>query len=285
MSADRASRRTQWLYLGAAIAGLCAALTSALGLFTPDPDLGGAVVTVNGAPISKAEFLRASGAMQASLDRQLNAEDRERALDVLIKEELLVQRALDLGLARDDRLAKRNLIQAVVNIAAFPADWEEPSDQTLREFFEAEAALFAPPPRVSVKIAATASDETARKFAAAIAGGAPFLGARQSFSLSADDPPAGVTLGKLADYAGGAVRDAVASADEGDIVGPLSADGKQIFVWLIAREGGETTFEQARDQVAAEWRRRREEETFDAYVDDLKRRARIRRLVDVTEVQ
>ena len=108
MAIKEPSKRTTIAFALAAFVGLGAALFSALGLSFEARD-SAAVAYVNGAPIPQAEYIRALDAMQASLDRTLTEADKARALQILIDEELIIQEALRLDLASDDRLVRKNL--------------------------------------------------------------------------------------------------------------------------------------------------------------------------------
>ena len=273
-------KSTARLYILAAFLGLGGALASALGLFTPSSSIVDAVALVNGEPISQIEYQRAISAMQSGFKRPLTQEDRKRALKLLIDEELMLQHALELGLARDDRLARRDLIQAVIKLAALPSENRDPTEDDLKAFFDQEKALFAPPAIVTVKLAATDQAAAADQFIARLKAGATFDQAVSSVGLRAVELPGGIPLGKLADYAGGAVRDAVYAMTPGDIAGPIETDANLYFVWLTQRRGGATQFNKVKAQVRAEWDRRREEEAFDTYVARLRKRARINMVID-----
>ena len=279
MPTDR-PRSWERLYIVAAFLGLGGALASALGVFTPASSIVDAVALVNGEPVSQIEYQRAISAMQSGLKRPLTTEDRDKALKLLIDEELMLQHALELGLARDDRLARRDLIQAVIKLATLPSENADPTDEELRKFFTQEKALFASPAIVTVKLATTDQPASAEQFIARIKAGASFDQAVSSLDLSPVDIPDGIPLGKLADYAGGAVRDAVYAMTPGDIAGPIETNATISFVWLIERSGGETKFEAVKTQVQAEWDRRREEEAFDTYVARLRKQAHIKTLID-----
>ncbi|MEM9704780.1 MAG: peptidylprolyl isomerase [Pseudomonadota bacterium] len=272
----------QWLFIAAATIGLGAALFSSLGLGDGDAATRGAVALVNGEPIPEAEYYRATTAMQAGLKRKLTADDRARALDVLINEELLVQRALELDLPREDRLARRILIQSVIDVAALSPDAPEATDEDLRRFFDDNIALFRPLGRATIYLAIAESKAQADLFAVAVADGERFKDAREKYGLRALDPPAMAPFGKLADYAGGAVRNAVAAMGEDEIVGPISSGDTLTFVWLAERSSTDVDFDAVKSQVAAEWRRRRQETAFDDYVSSLRRRGRVRVLHDVS---
>src|SRR5262249_59790115 len=86
---------------------------------------------------------------------------RRHVLDRLIDEELLVQRGLELGLARVDPRVRRELAAAVVTEAVTEGDHGEPTADDLRAFYDAARGFFAPRGRLHlppVLLAATPPD-------------------------------------------------------------------------------------------------------------------------------
>ena len=107
---------------GAALAGA--------GLGAPAHSGGppdGVVALVNGEPIRADDYARMVQAVANDKRDALTEADRRRVLDRLIEEELLVQRGLALGLARQDRRVRADLTTTVIDSVAGDADEREPS--------------------------------------------------------------------------------------------------------------------------------------------------------------
>ena len=128
--ADYALKNT-FLFTLAGLAGLTFALLTALGILPPqfgnqELRLRGDVpiASVNGESVSKVEYLRALTAMQAGLNRSLTEMDKKAALQVLIDEEVILQHALNIGLARSDPMARKNLVQALMRSTTLLTDYE-----------------------------------------------------------------------------------------------------------------------------------------------------------------
>jgi len=171
MPEPRTGRPRLLLALGAAT-GLALAALDLLAA----PDRGalpsGAVASVDGEPLPAAEYERALAALAADRRTPLSAADRRRVLDRLIEEELLVQRGLELGLARHDRRVRADIVAAVIESVISEAATESPSDEELRAFHERNRDLFLRPGRVRarqivVRVTAAVPDEAARAQAAA----------------------------------------------------------------------------------------------------------------------
>ena len=280
-------RAQRWLAFGA-LTGLVATAIG-LGLHAPRGAAlpAGAVATVNGAPVRSAEYERAVGALAADRRTPLGDDDRRFVLDRLVDEELLVQRALELGLVRSDRRVRSDLVAAVVDSVVAEASQGEPDAADLRAFYEANRDWFAQPGRLRVRQLNVAGppvrdDATAlaraQQAAAQLRSGRSFAEVEQALGEPAvapvpDDllPPA-----KLAQYLGASAVAAAAALPPGVVSDPLRvASGWSVLV-VAERESARTPpLEAIEDQVRAELQRRAGDSALRRYVEELRRRAEI----------
>ncbi|MBT8116058.1 MAG: SurA N-terminal domain-containing protein [Arenicella sp.] len=271
---------SNWKGLETAYVLMAALAVSAALLLSLRPDFGAFdgndnVATVDGTPIPRAELARALDAMQSGLKRQLNDDDRERALKLLIDEELLVQQALRLELASDDRLIRKNLVQALMNSVTSMDASEVPQDAQLQDFYLQNRSFFARPRQVSLRVMAANDDSEAQLFVDALNAGLSFDQAAANARFDSVSLAAELPLGKIGDLLGGAARDAVVSMQAGDIIGPVESSGRQLYIWMTNDQGGQQGFNQVRDQVQKEWQRRQQEQALERYLDRLRKQARI----------
>ena len=143
------------LALGAAL-GLAAAAVGLLRSGAGDASraaLGshGVAASVNGEPVRLDAYRRAVAALASDRRDPLDAEDRRRVLDRMIDEELLVQRGLELGLARHDRRVRADLVQAVIESVLADADERPPSAAEIGELYRENLDYFARPGRLHVR--------------------------------------------------------------------------------------------------------------------------------------
>lgn len=273
------SRFSKLAYPIAALIALCAALFIALdfsgtkNLF----DKNNSVATVNGVSIPQAEYVRAIDAMQAGLERPLTSEDKERALKIIIDEELVVQEALRLKLANDDRLVRKNLIQALINSVLMLESSENASDEALQLFYEKNKALFAQPISVTVNVLRITVAENIEIFKMALDEQRSFAEAGLAAKFTSIDLPAAQPIGKIGYTLGGKARDLILEMTPGDIAGPVESTGGDIFIWLREKNGGLLPFTDVKESVNAEWQRREEEKALDKYLTRLRKQARIKK--------
>lgn len=277
-------RRARALLALGATAGLAAAVATLVG-GPALPVSADAVAVVNGVPIRRDDYLRALAGVASDRREPIDATVEEHVLNRLIDEELLVQRGLELGLPRRDRTLRGQLVTAAIDLLA--RSTVEPSDADLRTFFEAHPDYFEDPGRVRVRQvfvrtegrpedeARTRAEDAARR-----------LRAGEAFDTVAaalgDDPVASIpdTLlpaEKLRDYVGETATRAVLQAGAGGITDPVrSSMGYHVLVVAEATEPAVPPFDGVVDRVRAEYRRRADDATLRAALDQLRHAAHIR---------
>jgi hypothetical protein len=114
-----------------------------------------AVAWVSDRPISRASY---ESALQAvASDRKggtLRADDRERVLERLIDQELLIDRAIELGLHERDPQIRNQLVTAMIDFLVRRAEDEAAavSETELRAFYQTEGFRFARRPQYRVAV-------------------------------------------------------------------------------------------------------------------------------------
>ena len=277
MAEDAGGRRGRALLAAGAAAGLAAALWGALGPPARDRVGNDVIATVNGVAIGRADYQRALGSLVADKRSPVTAADERRVLDNLVDEQLLVERGLELGLGEQDIAVRKALIDAMIQFAVAGAAGREPDEAELRRFYAERPQLVLSDAQLRVRVVSFPSRDAARveSMRRALLGGASFDDAvRKAGAEPVAVPDTLLPPGKLADYAGPAVRDAALAMTPGDVAGPLDVGGVPSFVLLVDRTAPTAPpFEQVRDAVAEEWRRRQAEVALAQYIAALRRSA------------
>ncbi len=267
---------SRYVGLAASLIGLSLALMTALGVSPMAEKESEWVARVNGIEVPRSEYDRALLAMQNGLKRELTQADMERALTVIINEELLLQQAIKTGLTHNDPMIRKSLIQALI-LAETRLNQElaEPNEEELRAFYEREKQFFSRPYQFNVFAAAAENEAQAQAFIQAIQKGTAFQEARQKTGLSDISPPRAIPFGKLSDYLGGTVAQTLRAVDIGSVIGPIEQQGQINFYWLENRQGGLEPFSRLQNLVASEYKRRRDEAYFEQMISDLRAKSRI----------
>lgn len=292
-SGDR--RALALLALGALV-GLALATWSLLSGGNDDdaPVPEGAVAVVNGAPIRLEDYRRLLDGLERDLREPIDEARRRHVLDRMIEEELLVQKAIALGLARLDRRVRGELTSSVIQSVVAAAEDREPEEDELRRFYDENRAFFSLPPRLRVRqvflklpsrASASDPDAEARIRARAqeahdlLAAGQPFEVVRAGFGDEEVSPVPDALLppAKLREYVGPSALAAALELEQGGISDPVRSGVGLHVIQLVEREPERIPpFEAVIPQVAAEWRRRAGDEALRAYLEELREDADVR---------
>ena len=283
-------------------AGLGLALATA-GILGSAAESGGlpdsAIARVNGVPVRADDYGRLVSGLESDLRRPASTEEQRRVLDRMIEEELLVQRGLELGLARYDRRVRSDLVSAVIAAVSSDAELEEPSEAELKEFYAEQSDFFTQPGRLRVRQiffgvptrgrgtdGETGPAERAAEARERLERGEDFESVRRSLGDREilEVPGALLPAAKLREYLGPtAVRRAL-DLEVGGVSEPIRSGTGLHVLQLLAREPDRTPpYAELAPQVRAEWRRRAGDRALRAYLDELRRRADVEVAVDAAE--
>ncbi|HEY3190956.1 MAG TPA: peptidyl-prolyl cis-trans isomerase [Solirubrobacteraceae bacterium] len=247
-----------------------------------------AAAMVNGSPIRKADLERALTALAADRRDPLGTAERRLVLDRLVEEELLVQRASELGLDRRDRDLRTRVVTAMVDAILADGTRPDPTPEQVAAFYGEHAATFAQPARLwvrnlEVRMREGRSDDQAREVALRAA---VRLRAGEDFAAVAaalgDPPVAPLPDGPLSptmlrEFLGPAVAHTALQLAPGAVSDPVQSAGAFHVLQAVERDAGTPPpLAEVEDDVRAEMRRRADDDALRAYLDDLRRRATIR---------
>jgi len=282
-------RRAVLLLVAGAVAGIGLAAASIVRSGRVEPALPeDGVAIVNGQVITQEAFAQFVGALASerkSLD--LDAATRQRLLDRMIDEELLLQRGIELGLPRYERSARRAIVAAVVSAVTAEAEAAEPSEGELRTFYQEAAERFMRPGRVELDVAfvkdGSAPDAAASRRAGELARrareGEPLaqLAAELGDATPLLPPREPIALDEVRERLGPSAALAVERLNPGEVSDPVRGAAGYFVIALRARAAAEPIpFEQARDSVRAEYLRSVGERALARYLAQLRASAEIR---------
>ncbi|MBI3781972.1 MAG: peptidyl-prolyl cis-trans isomerase [Deltaproteobacteria bacterium] len=289
---DHASRSTLRVSPSALLAVGAAAgiLLAAAGILRTGSSSTGAlpagvIAQVNGHAIRLQDYERAINALAQDRRSGIDATQRKLVVDRLIDDELLLERAMELGLARDDLRVRRALTGAVIESVVADQDSIQPSDRELRSFYDSERDFFTSPGQLRLRQiwlrASTPADtdaalDRARKAITRLRSGDDFSSVKHDLGDQeiAPLPDALVPVTKLGDYLGPTAMRTALGMKTGEISDPVRSNTGYHVLQLVERRSAEPPpFEDIKPQVAAEFRRRASEQALRTYLDDLRSRA------------
>jgi hypothetical protein len=278
------SKLSTYLLIGGAVLGLGAAMWSALGVNDALTRYADAVAVIDGVPIPRAIYDSALEGLASAKRNPLTEAEKREALERIIDEELLLRRALELGLAESDPASRKALVNAMLQFSVADAAKLDPSEDQLRAFYADRPKLIAPQPLLTVRATSFPNTELDRiaRVQTEMAGGKAFDAAVTAAGGELTLLPKGpVVPAKIAEYAGASIRDIALTLEKGQTAGPIEVGRRVVYVHLVDRtDEPPPPLDQVRDVVAEEWRKRTSEEAFETYVKNLRAKARITFAVD-----
>jgi parvulin-like peptidyl-prolyl isomerase len=237
-----------WLLAGGMLLGAAAAVFYMVRVPDTMAPTADAVAWVNARPIASESYESALRAVASDRKTGTLAEgDRERVLERLIDQELLIDRAIELGLHERDPQIRNTLATAMIDFLVRRAEDEARAadESELRHFYESERFRFERAPQLRV----------------AVEGPAVPL-------------PEGLLLEKeIAQRLGPSVARRLAELEVGESIVVGEGDAAYL-VRLLERRGGEVApFEEARPAVEAAYLRHRSEVAVREFLDVARKRS------------
>jgi parvulin-like peptidyl-prolyl isomerase len=277
--------RSLAFYAAGAVVGLAIAgygLFTAAGTAThtvPPEDLA----LVNDRPILRSDFINQTESETGAKFAQTTAADRSRVLGEMIREELLVQRGLELDFAETDQTTRNALVTAVTQQASVQVTTSEPTEVQLRQFYDQHKDHYATDgtmlfrhlvlPTTPDATAATATIAAARS---ALQSGATAEEVMARFGLREanrhDEDYYFAAKYRLGD----ALFARVADLNDGEVSEPLAAaDGIHLVLMVRNHKPEPQGFAASRAQVFSDYKTSAEAAILDSTLAFLRKRAKI----------
>ena len=238
--------------------------------------LFGARAPLDPVVVSRAQV---SAALAAKLGRAPSAAELEAEVALVAEREALVLEARRLGVADDDPIVKRRLVQKMEQLAEDLATLRPPDEAALAAHLAADPARYARPERRTVRqvfLPEPATEREAQAVLQALAAGADPGRLGRAFAAGAHF--AAHTEAELGRRVSGPVAAAAFAAVPGRFVGPV----RSVYGWhLIRVEAVEAARPAALDEVRAQVRRDLEVARRDAARVEARLRARARHPVEL----
>ena len=237
---------------------------------------------MNGEVLRRDAYERLLAGFASDSRNPIDETVRQHILDRMIEEELLVQRALGLGLAEVDRRVRANLTSSLIDSVVSGAEEREPSSDELREFYAEEAQFFVRPGRYRVdqilfripyNEEGDRALERAQAARRALNAGEPFdeVASRLGDSQISPLPDTLLPAMKLREYVGPTALDAVLELEPGEISPPVrSGIGVHLLRLIDAQPAVSPAFEEIETQIRSEYVRRAGDRALRTYLDQLR---------------
>ena len=216
------------------------------------------VALVNRKPILRTDFIAQTETEFGVPFGQTTREQRLKILDDMVREELFVQRGLELDFPGTDPDTRTALVAAVVQQVVADVTTQTPSDEELAKFFHANEAAYADEGSMTlhnflVRGGGPAADETVRRATEALRAGASPDELRIRYGVEEVVPehasPEQFYFAQKV-HLGDALFARALTLGDGEIGAPIAAaDGIHIIQMLKNKQPAPVTFDKARSHV------------------------------------
>lgn len=241
-------------------------------IFETNFNLDSAVARVGEKEISMQRFEEIIKVLDDQSNSELTLEKKNMIRERLIDEELLIQRAIELDLIRNDSLIKGNIIQTMFQHIINSNEVIEPSEKQLRDYFRKEKDYFSSGKRFKLKNYSFRNlneAETGSKYLKKNNFDA-FLNLTNKENIF-DVPEVFLTPQKIRDYLGPKALQELENLNKGDYSEVVQLNDIPSIIFCIDILYSKTPlFEEIYDQIKDKFIREREDILVKEYIENLR---------------
>jgi len=209
----------------------------------------------------------------------LTNRDKEYVLERMIEEELLIKRAIDLGMLENNPMARGTIVQQMIKNIVTEGSRTEPQENELIEFFQENIGFFTKANRLRVRQIYFSKDdfgdevvEKATDAFIRLNKGENFEEVALSGSKSAlKIPDTLMNLSKVREYIGPSLMREAQLLKPGYSSAPNKVSGGYKIIYLVDREDAtQPEYSNIRSTVLSEFLKRRDDQSLRKYLDNLK---------------
>ena len=209
----------------------------------------------------------------------LTNQDKEYVLERMIEEELLIKRAIDLGMLENNPMARGTIVQQMIKNIVTEGSRIEPQENELIEFFQENIGFFTKANRLRVRQIFFSQDDfgdeafvKANDAFVRLNKGENFEEVAISGSKSAlKIPDTLMNLSKVREYIGPSLMREAQLLKPGYSSAPNKVSGGYKIIYLVDREDAtKPEYSNIRSAVLSEFLKRRDDQSLRKYLDNLK---------------
>jgi len=280
-----AGARAPWLLSVGAAIGLALATFGLLDPQTDPQELSpDTAAQVGDRTIRRVDYERVLAGVEQDLRNPLDESIRRRVLDRMVDEELLVQRALELGLAAIDRRVRGELTSGLMDSIVGEANADEASPRDVARHYEENVDFFTRPGRLHAQTIFFSARGDGRRPDGTAAERAGRAAAQLRTGENANEienrlgdpqvsplPNGMLPPSKVRDYVGPIILQSLEELAVGEWSGPIESGGGLYLARVIDHEPRIIpAFEEVEDLVRQDLKRRRGDQALRDYLDDLR---------------
>ena len=236
------------------------------------------VARVGDIEISREKYLLQLEGLNLDKRAPLKEEDRAFVLERMIEEELLIQRAKDLGMFSTNTMIRGAIVQQMINMIISENSLDIVSTSQLKEFYEANKGFFTSADRLRLKQIyfsdekGGALERAQNAYLYLVQGNNLDVIDSKSDESALEVPNTLMTLSKVREYIGPSLMQLARMLKPGEFTSPKKViGGYKIIVLLERRDASPPDFKEIRDRVKSEYQKRKDDEALRDYLNKLKK--------------
>ena len=236
------------------------------------------VARVGDIEISREKYLLQLEGLNLDKRVPLKEEDRAFVLERMIEEELLIQRAKDLGMFSTNTMIRGAIVQQMINMIISENSLDIVSTSQLKEFYEANKGFFTSADRLRLKQIyfsdekGGALERAQNAYLYLVQGNNLDVIDSKSDESALEVPNTLMTLSKVREYIGPSLMQLAKMLKPGEFTSPKKViGGYKIIVLLERRDASPPDFKEIRDRVKSEYQKRKDDEALRDYLNKLKK--------------
>lgn len=251
----KARLRMKRIRIGIALLGLVTALFGSrlIPVFYGSNNV---LVWVNQQPITTEQLAFAEQRLVGNSGRRLTETERDSIVQLLIDEELLLQRAQSTGTLGNDPGVRKAIVQAVIDKTVADFQSQPIDSQQLKHFHREHRSVFARPARVAIEVLRFETYDSAEQALTAVAAGARFdlAGRARATKPVAALPASPLPAHMLRRYLGNTLTEVALNLEQGRVSDPVvRPDGVYLLKAHTVLKPEIQAFEEVQEKVAAEY--------------------------------
>ena len=236
------------------------------------------VARVGDIEISREKYLLQLEGLNLDKRAPLKEEDRAFVLERMIEEELLIQRAKDLGMFSTNTMIRGAIVQQMINMIISENSLDIVSTSQLKEFYEANKGFFTSADRLRLKQIyfsdekGGALERAQNAYLYLVQGNNLDVIDSKSDESALEVPNTLMTLSKVREYIGPSLMQLAKMLKPGEFTSPKKViGGYKIIVLLERRDASPPDFKEIRDRVKSEYQKRKDDKALRDYLNKLKK--------------
>lgn len=235
------------------------------------------VARVGDVEISRAKYLLLVDGLNTDKRAPLREGDKSFVLERMIEEELLIQRAKDLGMFSTNTMIRGTIVQQMINMIISENSLEVISTSEIEEFYEKNKSFFTSADRLRLQQVYFSDEiegslERAQQLHKDLLEGKDIGNLKNKGDESAlDIPNTLMSLAKVREYVGPSLMQIAKDLKPGQFTPPKKVKGGYKIIYLVDRRDAlPPDFNEIRDRVKSEYLKRRDDQALRDYLDKLK---------------